>query len=523
MAKPEFYPHPVSGLEQRETHISKVFLTGAYVYKIKKSVNLKFLDYTTLEKRLHFCRQEILLNRRLSRDIYLDVVSINVDKDRYALSGPGPPVEYAVKMRQLAQDRSLVRLLKHGEADRTTIRRLSRTLADFYRRAIAADKAAAFGSWESIREDCADNFAQTERFAGKDFAERTYQIVRSAVRTLLNRRRSVFQRRVEKGMIRDCHGDLRSGHIYFDDGIQIIDCIEFNEGFRYVDIISDIAFLAMDLDFEGFPEVAEHLIDACAEYTDDPDIFVLLDFYKCYRAMVRVKVNCLRSENKMIGDGEKAKLLREIDRHLDLAYRYALRFTRPTLWVVCGMPASGKSTVSDELAGALDIKVLRSDLVRKAMFGLKADAHTDLPFEAGVYSEQSSALVYGRLLLLAQEEMEKGHSVILDATFSRKHQRQEAARLARDMDCSIVFVECTCSENTSRDRLRRREKTAGISDARLHHFEHFKSRFEPLDDVPEDMRIPVNTDTALGDSMRNVFLRDHALLSGWIARKEKEL
>jgi predicted kinase len=223
----------------------------------------------------------------------------------------------------------------------------------------------------------------------------------------------------------------------------------------------------------------------------------------------------------MIGNGEKAKLLRDIDRHLELACRYAVQFTRPTLWVVCGMPASGKSTISDALSGALQIKVLRSDLVRKALFGVETEVHMDLPFEEGVYSEQSSSLVYGRLLLLAQEEIEKGSSVILDATFSRKQQRREVARLAQDMDCNIVFVECTCSESTSRDRLLEREKTTGVSDARIHHFPQFKSRFEPLDDVHRDMHIRINTDRPLEESIRKVFIRDHVLLSGWIARKER--
>jgi aminoglycoside phosphotransferase family enzyme/predicted kinase len=511
MAKPEFYPHPVTVIEKRETHISKVFLTGAYVYKIKKPVNLEFLDFTTLEKRRHFCQQEVVLNRRLAHDVYLDVVPIMFDAGRYHLTGSGDAVEYAVKMRQLPQERSMVRLLRGKDIDKNALQRLAEMLAKFYGQASTGRDINIFGSWETVRTNCEENFRQTETFTERVLDQRMYQIVRSATRSFLRRWEELFEHRIEKEKIRDCHGDLRTGHIYFTDGIQIIDCIEFNERFRYGDIASDLAFLAMDLDFEGYPQIAQDLLKAYVESTRDQDVFVLLDFYKCYRAFVRVKVNCLRLQNGHLGVQERGKLLAETRRYMELAYRYAVQFTRPTLWVVCGMPASGKSTIAEELAERLGIRVFRSDAIRKDLFGLQPDEEVNVPFEQGIYSPGASSLTYGKLLLLAQEEIERGYSVILDATYSSQHQRGEVLRLAKDMDTNLMFVECTCPKAVLKERLMQRDVTPSVSDARLHHLEQMETRFEPLDEVRDEMHIRVNTERPLEESMGHILSQDYVL------------
>ncbi|HID31313.1 MAG TPA: hypothetical protein EYP19_15120, partial [Desulfobacterales bacterium] len=286
MQKPDFYPHAVTTIRQRETHISKVFLTGTYVYKIKKPVNLGFLDFTTLENRRHFCHQEVALNRRLARKVYLDVVPITFMDNRYQLEGPGQPVEYAVKMRQLPDDRSMVRLLRKGEIDKEALQGLARILASYYGQAPTDSRINTFGSWETVWANCEENFRQTEMFVGRILDEHMFQIVRAATRSFLRRWQELFEHRIENDKIRDCHGDLRSGHVYFTDGIQIIDCIEFNERFRYGDITSDLAFLAMDLDYEGYPQIAHSLLKDYVAFTRDQDVFVPLDFYKCYRAFV---------------------------------------------------------------------------------------------------------------------------------------------------------------------------------------------------------------------------------------------
>jgi aminoglycoside phosphotransferase family enzyme/predicted kinase len=511
MERPTFYPHPVFAIKQRETHISKVFLTGSYVYKIKKPVNLEFLDFTTLEKRFHFCHQEVILNRRLTHDVYLDVVPITLKDGHYYLAGPGSPVEYAVKMRQLPEDRSMVRLLQRGKIDKEALKQLSLILARFYGQAPTGGHINAFGSWETVWANCEENFRQTEMFVETILEERMFLIVRAATRSFLRRWQDLFKHRIERKKIRDCHGDLRTGHIYFTDEIQILDCIEFNERFRYGDIASDLAFLAMDLDYEGHPKTAQDLLKAYVRYTRDQNVFILLDFYKCYRAVVRVKVNCFRLQKEDFGKQESSRLLRETHKYMDLAYRYAVQFTRPTIWVVCGMPASGKSTVAAALTKTLGVKVFRSDMIRKGLFGLQPNEKLDVPFEEGIYSKGASSLTYGKLLLVAQDEIEKGYSVILDATYSSRHERSEVIRLAKDMDSNLIFVECTCPEAVIKERLMSRDEISSVSDARLRHLEQIKARFEPLNEVRDEMHICVDTERPLEESMEHILSRDYVL------------
>lgn len=512
MKRPDFYPHRVTLVQQRETHISMVFLTGPYVYKIKKPVDLEFLDYTTLEKRRRFCHQEVTLNRRLTHNVYLDVVPITLKKGSYYMAGPGTAVEYCVKMRQLRQEASMIRLLEAGKIDKEKLRALAHILARFYGRASTGGNITAFGSWETVSKNCDENFRQTEAFLGTILDERVFQIVRAATRSFLRRRKELFERRMEEEKIRDCHGDLRSGHIYFEDGIQIVDCIEFNERFRYGDITSDLAFLAMDLDYEGHPQSAHDLLKAYVSYTQDHDVFALLDFYKCYRALVRMKVNCLRLQQGDLTKQERDRLLKETGRYTDLAYEYAVQFTRPTLWVFCGLPASGKSTIAKEVAKSLGIGVFRSDAIRKGLFGRQPQEQMDLPFEKGIYSKQASSLTYGKLLLLAQEEMEKGRSVILDATYGNRHQRNEVVRLAHDMDANLMLVECTCSEAVLKKRLIQRERTSSVSDARLHHFDRIKALFQPLDEVPDEVHIAIDTEGSLEEVLQEILSHDSLLL-----------
>jgi len=514
MSRPEFYPHPVSRIEQRETHISHVFLTGDYVYKIKKAVDLDFLDFTTLKKRHHYCRQEVILNKRLSNNVYLGVVPITFKDGKYNLAGPGAPVEYAVKMRQLPAERSMVHLLNLNKVNRDLVRELAVILAKFYSQGPSVEHIHSSGAWETIQKNCEENFRQTTVFAGKILDERIFQIVRSATLSFLHRKKELFDNRIKNKKIRDCHGDLRTGHIYFtDEGIQIIDCIEFNERFRFQDITSDLAFLAMDLDYEGFPQVANDLLDHYAKFSEDPDIFVLIDFYKCYRAFVRCKVNCIRLQEGDLDRKDKAKLIKETKKYLNFAYRYAVQFTRPTLWVVCGMPGSGKSTISKELSRVFGIKAIQSDVIRKELFGKRPDDPSDMPFEAGMYSKSASRLTYGRLLLLAQEEIEKGRSVILDATYSKQYDRIEAMRMAEDSEANIVFVECVLKERVIKERLLKREAGYPVSDARYHHYEDFKKRFEPLNELSDKMHIIVDTEKPLEVCMEQILAKDYYVAS----------
>jgi len=509
MERPDFYPHPVTQIQKRETHISKVFLTGDYVYKIKKAVDLQFLDYTTLEKRRHFCHQEVKLNRRLTQNIYLNVVPITERGNRHYLSGPGKPVEYAVKMRQLPDDCSLVNRLRKRKIGNDELVQLSEVLAEFYSHAASNISIRSVGSWETVWANCEENFDQTEKFAGKIIEDRKFQIIRSATRTFLQKWKALFLKRMAMNKIRDCHGDLRAGHIYFSDGIQIIDCIEFNERFRYSDVTADLAFLAMDLEYEGYPETAHRLLDLYARRSNDKEIFVLIDFYTCYRAFVRAKVNCFHLLQDNLEEYKRNKLLRETRKYMELAYTYALKFSRPTLWIICGMMAAGKSTIANELAKTLNVEVYQSDVIRKQLFGLDPHTTLDMPYAQGIYSQNANALTYGKLLMLAQEKIKKGCSVILDATFSNHHHREEAVRLAKNSDANHIFVECIAPNDLIKMRLLQRKSEEALSDARLHHFEKHKGDFEPLAEVENGFHIRVNTEQPLEKNMQQILSQSY--------------
>ncbi len=337
---PSFYPHPVNSVIRRDTHISAVFLTGDWVYKLKKPVDFAFLDFQNLAARHHFCQQEVRLNQRFSRDIYRGVVAVRRESaGRLSLDGPGQVVEYAVKMRQLADSWCLKERLKQKLATRSDMKALGRFLAVFYDGAVRSPEIDHFGRPEVIGFNVEENFRQLKPFEGDLLDAEKLAMVRAVSGSFLEHRQALFERRVAAGHIRDGHGDLRSDHVYFHDGIQMIDCIEFNDRFRYGDVSSDLAFLIMDLDHRRRTVLGRALLMAYADAAGDPEVYILLDFYAAYRAMVMVKVHCLRYAEVSPDDiALRSALRRQARRYLEQAYRYAVQFSRPTLWVFCGLP-----------------------------------------------------------------------------------------------------------------------------------------------------------------------------------------
>jgi len=513
MSDPGFHPHPATGVEQRETHISRVFLAGDFAYKIKKPISLEFLDFSTLEKRYTSCLQEVSLNRRLAPDVYMGLVPISYDRGQYRLGKPGTPVEFAVHMHRLPEDRSMLHLMHLKQIDETDIKRLAARLFDFYQQAPSGSHINEFGSVDLIRLNCEENFLQIEEFGGDRVDKHLLDIIASTTHACLDHHADLFQTRIDNGHIRDCHGDLRCGHIYFERGIQIIDCIEFNDRFRFSDSACDLAFLIMDMEYEGFPDIANSLVDGLAQSSGDSRLYVVLDFYKCYRAMVKSKVCYISIRGTDRNDYLPKKLQREADKYLNLAYLYAVRFSSPILWVMCGLPASGKSTLAKELAERLGIPVFRSDAIRKQMFGSSSEIPEEIPFSGGIYSAGATSLTYGKLLLAAQEQLETGQSVILDATFSRRHHRREALQLAQTMDSRIILVEAAAPPKVLKARLKKRDSGSPLSDARLNHFEQFVDAFEPIDDFPNHVHIRIDTTTAADACMMKLLAHRYRLLA----------
>ena len=508
MEKPLFYPHPVSGIRQKETHISKVFLTGEYVYKIKKSVDFGFLDFSTLEKRRYYCCREIILNRRLTCDTYLDVVAITRSNDMIVLGGKGQVVEYAVRMRRLSDSKSLRYLIKTGEISKVDMPALGRLLARFYLRTAKSELLHTGDGWKSVYNACKENFRQTQDSCNTLLDKKTWEIVQGATLSFLKNHPSYFNHRFKTGKIRDCHGDLRCEHIYFTDkGIQIIDCIEFNDYLRHIDVISDLAFLLMDLDFNEEPGLGDCLLNEFLQHTNDLKAFLMLAFYKCYRAVVRCKVNIILLRSHNLLEGERKSVHLNAIKYLDLAFQYALQFYRPRMWVVCGMPATGKSTIAKQLSKTLEIKIIRSDAVRKEIFGLQPHENGVELFGEKIYSSLATSLTYGKLLCLAQAELETGTSVILDATYSRAKYRREVINLAKDKGIKPIFIECSAKEKRMRERLLERKYRPSVSDARIDHFEELDARYERFRYAGNALHIRVNTALPLEDVMRKILIR----------------
>ena len=322
LLKSQAYPHKPQKIELVQTQMSFILITGEYVYKIKKPVDLGYLDYTTLEKRHFFCLQELELNRRLCPDAYLAVVPVVEEKGGLRIEGRGEAIEYAVKMKQLPQGRMMDVLLPRGQVTREMVARVAEKLVDFHQRAETNPEIAAFGRLDVIRQNTDENFAQTEKYIGLTIFRAKYERIRGYTDDFIKSNARLFEKRVREGKIRDCHGDLHAAHICFTDSICIYDCIEFNDRFRYSDVASEVAFLAMDLDHYQQAGLSRHLVNTYVELGHDEDLRKLLNFYKCYRAYVRGKVESFKLDDPYIPEEEKARVLTAAQAYFELAESY---------------------------------------------------------------------------------------------------------------------------------------------------------------------------------------------------------
>jgi aminoglycoside phosphotransferase family enzyme len=322
LLKPEPYPHKPSEIKLVQTQMSFIFLTGEYVYKVKKPVDLGYLDYTTLEKRRFFCHQELELNRRLCPGAYLNVVAIARDEEGIHIEGKGQAIEYAVKMRQLPQHRMMDALLVQNQVTSEMVTKLAEKLADFHEKAETNSRIAAFGKLDVIRQNIDENFSQTEKYIDISIRRSQYERIKEYTNDFVHNNSALFSKRVSENRIRDCHGDLHAAHICFTKDICIYDCIEFNDRFRYSDVASEIAFLAMDLDRYQHRDLSQYLVNSYVELSRDRELLNLLNFYKCYRAYVRAKVESFKLDDPYISKEEKAEALAVAKIYFDLAEGY---------------------------------------------------------------------------------------------------------------------------------------------------------------------------------------------------------
>jgi len=498
------YPHPVDKVRLIQTHISYVLLAGEYVYKVKKPLDMGFLDYSTLGKRRYHCQQEVVLNSRLCSDTYLGVVPIRESAKGISVGGSGRIVEYAVHMRRLPEERMMHRLLERGKVTPAMVRRVADRLSEFHAEAETSKKIAEYGGW-AIRYAWDENIEQWASSIGETISEEQDRILTAFGEAFFARYRKLLQSRVKKRRIRDCHSDLRSDSVCFVDGVCIMDCVEFNRRIRYVDVTRDVGFLAMDLDFRDHHELGNVFIRRYVKASGDIEVQDLIDFYKAYNACVRGKVDGFRLSQPEVPESEKRSARKAARRYFELACQYAESLPPAMLIITCGLPATGKSTLARAVAEAAGAKYYSSDVVRKDLEGIRATEHRYEKYDRGIYGPKFHDRTYAALLRRARADLESGRSVVLDASYIRRDHRKAAQALAKEVGAQFVCVRTTADEALVRKRLEQRvRKGADPSDARWVIYTGQKRRFQKPSEVPEDRLIEIDSAKRTSSQVRNV-------------------
>lgn len=467
--RPESYGDGTSAVSFKETHISWVALTDRRVYKVKKSVRFPFLDYSTQELRLHACREELRLGRRLAPDVYLGYMPITVGPlGRLQFGGDGPVVDNCVVMKRLPEARMLDRLIREKAASRADIDRLLSVLVPFYSQAVPGPEIERFATASAIERQARENLATIDSI-DHGLPKSMFKRVRASQLQFLKLSSPLFAERVRAGRICDGHGDLRPEHVCMVDPPVVFDCVEFSARLRAADVISELAFLAMELDFLGVPELATAVVEGYKTRANDAVPDVLINFYKSYRACIRAKVNLLRADQQTGTAADQSRA--SARRYLQLASFYSTAFYRPKLFVTVGAAGTGKSTVADALADALGLEVLRTDAIRHELGGHR---EAGAGVGQGIYSESMTEWTYAELFARADALLRESVSVVLDGTFRDVRKRDQAIQLAHRSAAEVHFIYCRCSRELAHtriaDRIARRE---GLSDARpeIHDFQ----------------------------------------------------
>ncbi|MFN8642764.1 MAG: AAA family ATPase [Candidatus Binatia bacterium] len=458
MLAPELYPDPPPRVTLLQTHISYVLLAGPDVYKLKKPVRFAFLDFSSLERRRHFCHEEVRLNRRLAGDVYHGVVAIIRRDGGFALAPADAPgaVEYAVHMRRLPADRVLARLLDAGVVTPELVDRIAARLVAFHAEADAGPEITRGGDPAEIARLMDADFAEVVALHGDTISAADDAAIQAWCHARLRHLDARLRQRQASGRIRDGHGDLHAEHVYcLDTDLVIVDCIEFNPSFRHRDVAADLAFLAMDLEYHGHPGLAARLVATYAQRAGDPELPALVPFYAGQRAYIRGKVDSLKSREPEVDPLDAAAARASAVRHFALALRYTWSDAR-ALVVVCGLSGSGKSTVAAALAARTGFAHVNSDRTRKQLAGL---APTDRSGPA-LYTPERSAATYAALYAAAEAALAAGRGVILDGTFQRRIDRDRAAAVAAAAGAPMLFVECRADEDEIGRRLAARTARA---------------------------------------------------------------
>jgi len=485
LKNPAIYGSEIESVNILQTHISYVVLTGKYAYKIKKPVNFGFLDFSTLENRKYFCKEELKLNRRLCPDIYLDVVAFKVKNEDLNLEGKGKIVEYAVKMKEFPQEKIMTKLLQQEKIGEDILDKICDILVKFYRSGGHSKDIERYGTVETVKKNTDENFEQTKQYIDTTIPKEIFDNIKLNTNKFLNQKKDLFKKRIKKGYIRDCHGDLHSGNIVVNnDDICIFDCIEFNKRFRYSDVASDISFLAMDLDYIGYPYLSSYFIEKYIKKSKDTDFFKILNFYKCYRAYVRGKVIGFKLDDPNIDKLEKQDIKNNAKKYFDLAHYYSLLFsrsinkTRPLLFITSGLTGTGKTTVAKKISVDYDARIISTDNVRKELEGIDKFERHHNAYNTGLYSPQKMFYTYKKILEKANIFLRKEENVVLDATFKNRKLRNMAYEIAKKNNAVFLILFCKCPEKKVKEYLEKRLKKKSVSDGRWEIYLKQKESFE---------------------------------------------
>ncbi|WP_114416653.1 AAA family ATPase [Marinospirillum perlucidum] len=507
------FPHPTESIQVRETHISWVVLTGEFAYKIKKPVDFGFLDYSTLAKRKQFLELEMQLNQRLAPDFYLDVLPVSGTPEAPRIGDASEPFEYALKMRQFDDSQLLNALQQRGELKEEHLLQLAGEIADFHQQLQGQTPPEDLGTPEAIWAPAQQNFDQIRELLDDDSAlQQLKRLEDWSVDTYERLQDTLAQRRAQ-GFVRECHGDLHLGNATLWQGrVVAFDCIEFNPGFRWCDVISDLAFLLMDLEDRGLKKLANITLNHYLEKTGDYQGLELLCFYKVYRALVRAKINLFRLGQPGLDDEEKAAVLRQYRSYTDLAESYT-DFHPPYLMITYGVSGSGKSTLTERVVRDLGGIRIRSDVERKRLYNLDAEASSHSQVEGGIYTPEATEKTYQKLTDLADLVLRSCHPVTLDATNLKRAQRDRLREVAENLGLPSLIIALKANEETLRRRLIKRQQSGEkVAEADLEVLEKQLASKEPLGEDELGCAVTVDTDAPAASQTLVKLIRDHLRL-----------
>lgn len=482
-----------------QTHISYVLLTGEYAYKVKKPLNFGFLNYTTLAQRRHFCEEEVRLNQRGAAELYLEVIPItqtdtSAAEVRFQLGGAGKVVEYAVKMRQFPQETLLTELFERGELTETLMQELAAMVAQFHRKATTNEYIRSFGEVAQVRQAFDENYEQTKQYIGSAQTQQQFDQTRAYTDRFFAEQPTLFDRRIQTGWIRECHGDLHLRNIcYWNNRFLLFDCIEFNEPFRFVDVMFDIAYIVMDLEARHRSDLSTIFLNTYVEQTGDWEGLQVLPIYVSRQTYVRAKVTSFLLNDPAVSDKEKQAAQETAANYYKMAWRFS-NSRSGQLILMAGLSGSGKSTTARYLAPHLNAIHIRSDAVRKHLAGIALDQSGG----EDLYTPAMTQKIYDRLLELGVLLAQQGYAVILDAKYDRQALRSTAIAQAQAHHLPVRLLHCTAPMDVLHDRVAQR--SGDIADATVDVLA--RQQMEPFTESEQSYVHSIDTTRDLRDQLK---------------------